>query len=288
MAGLPDAFSRLRRPEYTGANRCLPCTIGNVAIALGGAVGFGVAISEAVGAVALVAFLGIIALRGYLLPGTPTLTRRYLPDRVHAAVGTAADRQPSIDTAEFESAVRALSAAGVIEERADGPRLTTGFATQWDDRLSTIAGSSGTDHDGSVTVDAAAVAAAFDAETATRRGVGTVELDGEKLVRWPSDAALAADVAAARELESRLDGWDAVDTADRRATLTGLRILRDRCPVCGGPLSRRVERDEHCCRRPQVGIERVCRDCDRVLVSTAVSETSSVLAWIPGPGSGNR
>ena len=75
---------RFRRPEYTGENRCLPCTVVNLVFAsvLSGAVA---TVSSPAAAVAVfVLSVALIAVRGYLVPGTPTLTARYLPDRVLA------------------------------------------------------------------------------------------------------------------------------------------------------------------------------------------------------------
>ena len=77
---------RLGRPEYTGENRCLPCTVLNVAIAVVAAALLGRR-SRRAGGAAFLAALGLVYLRGYLVPGTPTLTRRYLPDSVLAAFG---------------------------------------------------------------------------------------------------------------------------------------------------------------------------------------------------------
>ena len=79
---------RIREPEYTGANRCVPCTVlnGILALALTAAAAvFG----PVAAAVVLVASLGSIYYRGYLVPGTPELTKRYLPDRVLRLFGKA-------------------------------------------------------------------------------------------------------------------------------------------------------------------------------------------------------
>ncbi|MBP1902333.1 hypothetical protein J2744_002023 [Halorubrum trapanicum] len=79
---------RIREPEYTGENRCVPCTVlnGILAVALTAAAAvFG----PVVAAVVLVASLGSIYYRGYLVPGTPELTKRYLPDRVLRLFGKA-------------------------------------------------------------------------------------------------------------------------------------------------------------------------------------------------------
>ncbi len=81
--GSPDQsfLDRIRRPEYTGENRCLPCTALNVAIAF-----LATALAAPLGPVAVVvvflASMGSIYFRGYLIPGTPTLTKRYLPDPI--------------------------------------------------------------------------------------------------------------------------------------------------------------------------------------------------------------
>lgn len=72
-------MARFRRPEYTGENRCIPCTATNVVIACLLSVGVGVLFPPA--GVALFALsLAAIWLRGYLVPGTPELTKRYFPD----------------------------------------------------------------------------------------------------------------------------------------------------------------------------------------------------------------
>jgi len=79
---------RIREPAYTGENRCLPCTVVNVVLAVAltaAAAVFGPVVAAAV----LVASMGSIYYRGYLVPGTPELTERYLPDRVLRLFGKA-------------------------------------------------------------------------------------------------------------------------------------------------------------------------------------------------------
>ncbi|ELZ49487.1 hypothetical protein C465_07951 [Halorubrum distributum JCM 9100] len=86
MGATSETIDRLRRPEYTGENRCLPCTVVNgvIALLLGGAAGF-VWPAAGVGTVAVSA--ATIYLRGYLIPGTPELTRRYFPEWLLRAFG---------------------------------------------------------------------------------------------------------------------------------------------------------------------------------------------------------
>lgn len=82
-----SVLDRFRQPEYTGENRCIPCTATNVLIALALSVAVGYGWAATVGRfawpIALAVFgVGIAAvwLRGYLVPGTPELTKRYFPD----------------------------------------------------------------------------------------------------------------------------------------------------------------------------------------------------------------
>ncbi|ELZ02925.1 hypothetical protein C482_04681 [Natrialba chahannaoensis JCM 10990] len=72
-------LAHVHNPGYTGENRCLPCTIVNLVIA--GILAVAAAVVSPLLAVAVFAFsVAAIALRGYLVPGTPTLTKRYFPD----------------------------------------------------------------------------------------------------------------------------------------------------------------------------------------------------------------
>jgi len=78
------SVSSVKDPRYTGENRCIPCTVLNVGIAavFSTAViatlipsGPTLAIGAGVGTFAVA--LALIYFRGYLVPGTPTITRLY-------------------------------------------------------------------------------------------------------------------------------------------------------------------------------------------------------------------
>lgn len=90
-----ELIDALRRPEYVGENRCLPCTVVNVAIAVAGSALIGARSRRRRGGLlalgALAGSLAAIYLRGYLVPGTPWLTKRYLPERALAAF----DKEPA-------------------------------------------------------------------------------------------------------------------------------------------------------------------------------------------------
>lgn len=74
-------IERFRQPEYTGDNRCIPCTTINLIIAVIVSVALGT-VSLGMGIAVAAVSITIIYLRGYLVPGTPPLTKRYFPDRV--------------------------------------------------------------------------------------------------------------------------------------------------------------------------------------------------------------
>lgn len=76
-----EALFRLRREEHTGEQRCWPCTLVNILIVVGLAAALG-HVSRPLAIALMAAGLVLIYLRGYLIPGTPELTRRYLPGRV--------------------------------------------------------------------------------------------------------------------------------------------------------------------------------------------------------------
>lgn len=88
-----DLVERLEQPEYTGENRCTPCTLVNLLLAAGVAALVGRR-SRALGLLTFAASAALIYLRGYLVPGTPELTKRYLPRSVLALFDTAEPPEP--------------------------------------------------------------------------------------------------------------------------------------------------------------------------------------------------
>ncbi|QCS43331.1 hypothetical protein [Natrinema versiforme] len=266
MVDIPAVVARLEQPAYTGDNRCLPCTAVNVAIALALAAGLAVAGSAITGALAFGVCLVLIRLRGYLVPGTPTITRRYLPDRLLERFGKSTADTPTIETVSPDGLASVLTAAGVATADEGGVRLAPAFRRRWNDRLS-----SGDAADPS----AADIGSMLGADESERVSETAFVLDGQKRVRWESTAALAADSAAAAELRTRIDGWDALEVGERRDLLMGLRLLRTDCPTCRERLPTTAERLEHCCRRPRVGIRSVCEECDRPVVERVCSEASA-------------
>ncbi|WP_144798996.1 hypothetical protein [Halorubrum depositum] len=280
--GDQSVVDRLRRPEYTGENRCLPCTALNVALAVvaavavaagGLAAGGSRASAAGAGGAVFAAALAAIALRGYLIPGTPTITRRYFPDRVLEAFGKGDADRPVLESVDDEAIAATLSRAGVLAEDGDAVVLADGFRTALRERIE-----SG-DSDAQVDPDVDGVRAALCADDVRALGATSFEVDGEGIERWVSAEAVAVDAALAAELDDRLDGWEALHRGDRRDVLTGLRLRVERCPACGSPTETTVERLDHCCRRPHVAVQTACRECE-ALLGDHVVPASAADTWI--------
>lgn len=122
----PNLTDEIRQPEYVGENRCLPCTVVNLGIAAVAAVltaallaASGVSIGGRItgGGLVLAGSVATVYLRGYLMPGTPTLTKRYLPLWALRLFGKATD--PERDETGDIDVEAVLFDAGALEECPD-------------------------------------------------------------------------------------------------------------------------------------------------------------------------
>lgn len=196
---MPDeharGFGRLRNPEYTGDNRCLPCTVVNLFLAVVLAVLVAL-VTPLLGAVILFASVATIYLRGYLVPGTPVLTERYLPDWILALFEKespgprerAGSRVSSPDGGETGVGVQSTEA----DTTRDGASASAGADTVDND------GGSAADRTGSVTVDG---------------GAGTISVDA-----GPSGTPTTARPKAAADREGGTDRTGSDSTANRTDT----------------------------------------------------------------------
>jgi hypothetical protein len=250
---------RYQNPAYTGQNRCVPCTITNVAIAALGSL----ALATVVPPIGVAAFLGAlltIYLRGYLVPGTPAFTRRYFPDWLLAVFDKADPIPTSVDVEET------LVAAGVLHDEAADLVLDPRFATAWAERMDDIdAGRNGLNDTDAGRLDAVELAALTDLDPdaldVQRYGEAVVaSLDAERIGRWESRAAFVADAAAARELDDWVPRWRSIPLAARSELLGALRLFLERCPACDAALTLDHEVVRSCCRERDV-IAVSCSGC---------------------------
>lgn len=107
----------LRQPEYTGENRCPPCTAVNLLIAT--ALGWLLSRkSKLAGSIAVACSIAVIYLRGYLVPGTPELTTRYLPPSVLRRFGKSPEAD--LETGLTASAPPTADGNRTTDEGVDG------------------------------------------------------------------------------------------------------------------------------------------------------------------------
>lgn len=265
MAGLSNPLDQFRKPEYTGENRCLPCTAVNVAIAL--VVSTGVTlVNPLVGATVLVVSGLAIYVRGYLVPGTPTLTKRYFPDWLLAKFDKAdleAESGPTtdgdVDVPDDPEAV--LVENGVVSpcEDVDDLCLEAAVRADWRSRMDELRDGDRTDQLAAfVDVDPGKIDLEEDGHVTARVG-------SRRIGRWESDAAVLADLAAHGVLASRVAGWESIPSRHQGAIAAGLRAFAETCPSCDGPISITEDTVESCCRSYDVHAI-TCEDCSATVL----------------------
>jgi hypothetical protein len=275
-----SVIDAIRRPEYTGENRCPPCTVVNVAIVA--VVGLLVGVFFWPLGIAVIAVgLALVALRGYVVPYTPefapVLAARLPIDFAHgvgagagggAGVddGSGADVDPmnGLDHAGAEGAegapdgeevTRTLFEAGVLTG-GEQLHLDPDFEDDWLARVRELR-----DLEGAALAERVAAVAQFTDE-ATDVG-GAVRLDGPGGVtlRRPVAVVDTATVEALREV--------GVDRRYWQPATRPLRLFLSECPSCGGELIETTQ-SECCGGAGSVygSIENevlACADCDAMV-----------------------
>ncbi|MDS0277035.1 hypothetical protein NDI85_04475 [Halomicroarcula sp. S1AR25-4] len=253
----------LRRPEYTGANRCLPCTVVNSLVAaVLSILAAGIAVEVGATALAVPVALAValpaaaaIYLRGYLVPGTPTLTKRYLPTRVLRLFGKHPTEQAHSPGPVSEIDVESvLLEVGAVEPCGDDLCLTEWFSEAWQDAVDSL------DPDRATLLERLGVKASS-VEFEEYGDAFRAYVDERHVGTWESRPAFEADVAAAAVLQERADDWDTLSVAQRGQVLNGLRLFVDTCPRCGGTPTFGTETVQSCCSEHEVAAV-TCGDCE--------------------------
>jgi len=255
-ATLSRRLPRLRRPAYTGTNRCWPCTVINAALVVALALALA-SFSRIVAVVALFAGGTLVALRGYVVPGTP----RFAPKLVASLPLPVSfgHTDPGVDSGTLagdvdpEAVLEHLIDCGVVRAGDTEVYLTDGFREAWEDRMADLRG--GTDSELAKRV---ARAAGDDIEA---------QIHGERLLLaggrdvWLSRAVAIAETAAVETLAE----WD-VPQDLRGAAAQPLRTFVRTCPVCGGSVHETTL--QNCCGGPGSVFDNperaalACADCD--------------------------
>lgn len=241
---------RFRQPAYTGENRCTPCTVLNTLIAVVLSALTAVVLTPVAGVLVFGSTVGAIYFRGYLVPGTPELTKRYLPDRVLRWFGKGPELLEPGETVDVEAY---LVEVGAVEDGdGDGLVLTDSFQTAWQAAIEDV---------GEHPVEAVGeLLELAEPGIETRSDVCLVTDGGMAAADWPSEAALVADLGGVHELAARDPHWAGREYAVQGRILAGLRVFAERCPACGGTPELGEETVESCCRRADV-FTYGCQNC---------------------------
>lgn len=262
-AGVSRVLESIRKPEYTGENRCLPCTVVNTTIAAGGSVAVGVAFNPLAGLALFGGSLAAIGLRGYLVPGTPTLTKRYLPDRMHRVFGTHLE-PPELaldeESVDLETLLLELEIVEPCPDEADLCLRST-FEDTWYALMETL-GDETSQREGlakRLEVETTMVSINYDTAAVS------VRYDGDRIGTWPSEAALVADLAVTAVLAEYCPEWTALEEELQGRIVTALRAFLKDCPDCGGEVEGSEKTVESCCST-HTSRSVKCTECDQALL----------------------
>lgn len=264
---LSGVIDRFRQPEYVGENRCTPCTIVNIAIAIVVST-FLTFLSIPFGTAFFVFGMAAIYVRGYLVPGTPKFTKTYLPDWLlrkfdthdtQSAAPQSTDREP-------EAVLTEANVVGPCDE-IDDLCLDEEFRTVWHENMERVL------QEGAEKSDLSRILGTDETELEFEEHdtAFIARLDGREIGQWESHAALIADLAAARELDGRYTHWNDLSIDNQSRVLSGLRIFLDTCPECGDSVTAEQETVESCCRSIEV-IAATCEGCDARILEVEQTE----------------
>lgn len=260
-------MASFRPTAHAGENRCWPCTLVNLALAavLGGLLA---PLSPVLSGVVWVGGVLVVWYLGYLVPGTPYLTSRFLPDRIRGQFGKEPVESAVDGTGDTNESVEQLQDVGVLE-RDDNDRftLTPRFRASWDDRIDALRGNERAQRSGvaaMVDIDVDRVGLQEIDET---RGL-SVRIEGGTVSQWLSRAALVADVAASETLADVDGEWMTLAPETRHRILVGLRQFRDRCPTCDGRIVSEREETDSCCWTSAAVTARCAACTERLYVVT--------------------
>jgi hypothetical protein len=228
-------------------------------------------------AIVFVVSAAAIYFRGYLVPGTPTLTKRYLPDSVLRLFDKHERPDPPTidDDADIESFFLEIDA---VEECRNGMDLclTDEFRRAWSKRIDQLRSEGTSDTD---------IAALFDGldvdpdriRVETYDGAYEAYIDDTRVGQWESQAAYLADLAADEVIRDRHLAWDRMGFDARTEVLGSLRLWLERCPTCGGAVTLGEDTVESCCRSIDV-IAATCESCDARLFEAQFSPEAMAAA----------
>jgi len=228
----------LRQPEHTGQNRCWPCTVLNLLLV--GVVSLWLLLRDRrVASVALtVVGVAAVALRGYVVPYTPTFAPRLLaatpiPERWFKQ--PLPDRERDSLTAtdiDGETVLQELAGAGALTADGELIRPTESIDTAWREELDELATLSIEQLAERATERLPNITSAEPHDTGDTQWLVVGSGQGSLVAR----PVAVAEIAAYSVLEETL-----TDQQARLSAARALRMFLDNCPVCSTPLTESSE-----------------------------------------------
>ncbi|WP_266077873.1 hypothetical protein [Haladaptatus caseinilyticus] len=225
-------LTQLRKPEYTGENRCWPCTVLNAILLLLACVVIAVVPKNRSRRLGVAAALGLvggaaITLRGYFIPGTPRIAPRLrdtvgFDSRRPTEPGSIAGDS---DAVSGEFVMETLLDAGVIHAVGESLHLDEPFRQEWRSEMTRIRGDDLGKAVQDVTPDSVDVELVEDGDWVV------ISAGGPETERWLSRSVAIAEVAGERALRDH-----DIERDVRTQSASALRAFLSDCPNCDEPL----------------------------------------------------
>jgi len=254
-------LQQYKREKYTGVNRCQRCTVVNLGIA--GVISvIAWTLLPALGMTVFGLSVLLIYFRGYLVPGTPTLTKRYFPESLLSLF-----RKSSGSTANDSHLVDppAIEELPFVMGTGDGIGLEPAFEEDLHEELGRFGSDPEQALSGLLPYDEFEVSGSEEGEIQV-----VVPEEGEmrEIASWPNESELLVDTAILSLLAERVTNWGLLTPHQQLNTSSQVRALLESCPLCKGSLYPFEAKEETCCsiiRR--AGLE--CRDCGKTVLTVA-------------------
>lgn len=253
----------LQNPEYTGENRCNACTLVNLCIAFLLALPL-VMFSLLMSIFVAISFISLIYFRGYIIPGTPEITKKYFPDWLLRQFGK--NTKTLDDKLEDDSIVdeELLFKLDIVDTEGDDIDIEDEFRREWEremkitsrkniKRLIMVSMSQIT----SINTDDLSFAQ-------TESSEWVVMKNGQPISKWISKEGIIIDISSINILMEQCTEWGQLSLQEKSRVVNSLRTLVQLCPSCGGNILLNKTHQETCCTSVEI-IEVKCDDCGMMI-----------------------
>lgn len=260
--------ARIFNPEHTGENRCYPCTIVNIVITFGCGLIIGHFGNYYISGLLIVTGLVLIYIRGYLVPGTPSLAQILLPKRLFSLLpGEELSKSSNSISIEIESHLQQHS---ILEASHTGEdkdfQLHSSIKTRWVHLIRSY------QMEEAMEQLQTSVEASDDMEFfAIPEGYIAMH-KGKQIGRWESKQAFLIHMSSFELLDALLPRWDCYRIDEKNLLSVGLRLFTPICP-CGSDITEGMGKIRTCCGSKSV-YKIKCQETEIDLLEVDASQVS--------------